>query len=271
VNDMGTAYDFPRPVWVDGKNGLRVTIEEGALIFIHPEKADRSIPLRHISRLIVSENCGSDIEWLVACAQRGIPVIVRNHRGEILARVIGKNGLETDFRQRMLELTLDIDAGAHFRSWFLSQERRISRLLVKKLRAPSAVLTGRGQIRNWIEQRAVSFAGCRLAQDSLYALQLVSLSVVQTNLVKLGIDVEDENLLTPPLDLVPALTDLVTLQLQMLRLGWLRRLAGSEQSRRPESSNNKRFIRIFEKRQARIEKTARDLINRLHRWLVERN
>ena len=259
-----------RPVYVMPEADLAIALEDGALCFTQPERADRYIPLRRVSRLIVPETVQMNTEVLCACARRGIPVIVQDDDGESLFRVVGAACGDTGLRQRLLDLTSDPDWVRRMTDWREANRARIAVHVYRRLHAPP-VGSRPGRLATWIEQRAVRLAGREDARTSARHFQAMALARMQQALSVCGLDASDDSWLYDEVDLGQWLGDLLAFQLQPLRLGWLqRRKEWSVRNAQPSGPVRHRdLVRLFERHAGRVDRTVRDLINRLHRWLVE--
>ncbi len=261
----------PRPVYVDPDADLEILVEEGALCFRFPGQADRYIPLRHVSRLIVPEHANMDMRVFCACARRGIPVLVQAREDGIVLRAVGMKHGDTGLRQRLLDLTADMNWPCHITDWLQANRARIARGLARRLKAPAGRAGKADSMRAWIEKRAQNLGGKQSARVSDQALRGAALAWMHEALLQHGLDASNEAWLRDHIDLAAELGALLQFQLQPLRLGLLtrRRKWEQKQARCATALTHRQVIRSLERHRGRMERTGRDLLNRLHRWLVE--
>lgn len=260
----------PRPVYVSPADGIVIAVEDGALRFSHPRHADRYIPLRHVSRLIVPHTTQMGLDVLCACARRGVPVIVQDPASGALLRAVGTSRCDTGLRQRLLDLTMDIHWQSRLEDWYRANRARIARILARRLRAPEAC-SGPAHLHTWLEARAVQLGGRSAARATQKHLETFATAFMQQALLEQGLDARSEAWLHDQVDLPAMLGDLLAFQLQPLRLGWLQRRHEWRKRRRKRVGpvSHRAMVRLFERHRGRATRSTQDLINRLHRWLVE--
>lgn len=80
-----------KPLYLNGRSGMRVTLDEPALRVSLPERAVTLYPLQRISRVIAS----GTVEWstaaLLACAERGITITFLRSDGAIQGYLFGES------------------------------------------------------------------------------------------------------------------------------------------------------------------------------------
>ena len=261
----------PRPVYVDPDAEVKIVVEEGALCFRFPGQADRYIPLRHVSRLIVPEHASMDMKVFCACARRGIPVLVQAREEGIVLRAVGMKHGDTGLRQRLLDLTADMNWPRLMSDWLQANRARIARGLARRLNAPPGSAGKTDSMQAWIDKRAQSLGGEQSARISDQALRGAALAWMHEALLQHGLDANHEAWLRDHVDLPAELGALLQFQLQPLRLGLLtrRRKWEEKQARSATALTCRQMVRSLERHRGRMERTGRDLLNRLHRWLVE--
>ncbi len=259
----------PRPVYVAERPGRVLCHDHGALRVTTPGQADRWVPLRHVSRLVVPEACPLDWPLVVACARRGIPVVVQDQDGGALLRVVGTGWMDTGLRRRLMDLTADIDWAEKLLTWRDANRSRIDAILRRRLKAPARCHTHAGLLQ-WVAARAEMLAGPAEAHRSQRHLYTFCLARMQETLMAHGIDASGESWLVDDVDLCTVLSDLLAWQLQPLRLGLLKARAHAARAEHRLSPLRYRdLVRRFERHHSRVDRTTRDLLNRLNRWLVE--
>jgi hypothetical protein len=259
-----------KPLYLDGKCGMQVYREGPSLRVVAEGSADRYFPLRRLSRIFAGQGVSFETAVLIACATQGVPLLILDREGETLVRVIGTVGQQDDLRQRLESFTGIPDWADRFHLWHTAMQRRVAGTLVKRLYYPRHLAARPRALCDYIDRKAKALAGREAALFSNRVLRQLCVSLMQRELRDRGLGAGDEAWQFAEVDLVDTLAELLSLRIQTIRLGWLRSRFGSSgkpgQGRRP--LQRKELVHLFENNSARIERLARDLINRLHRWLV---
>ncbi len=261
----------PRPLHVEPKGEARILLDGPALCIERAGRRATSIPLRRISRIHLPVNVDITSDAILACAERGIVLVIHDLQEFPVARIIGRASERTQLHQRLFDLTDRPDWRDRYRDWRRSMEQRICAILRKRLEAPWRLRNRPDEMRTWIQRRATIAAGPRDADRTRRIFRQLSLAWMQTRLLAHGIDAENEIWLAGPPDLPRDLGELLADRLETLRLGWLegRAAAARRKGEAVHSIPRQAIVAKFEKRQARVERLGDDIINRLHRWLVE--
>jgi len=121
-----------KPLYLDGREPLRVCLEGPALRVSGEARADGRYPLRRLSRVIVS----GAVEWrtpaLLACLARGVPITFLDHHGAAVGYCFGANPLEMPLAERLRELLDRPDWEERYRLWHTAEQRRA---ILRALRA----------------------------------------------------------------------------------------------------------------------------------------
>lgn len=193
-----------RPLYIQGKPGCRVVLDEPALRVVMPEKADVLFPLSRISRVV----CLGVVDWsmsaLLACADAGVLVLFLQHNGEVRARWLGQQGVRQSLTQRLLDLLARGDGPARYENWRLSMEKLAVRHFARKSGLPDWREVSIAQMRLQVEQCLT--AALRREANTLSSLLYAE---VMGWLPECGLVSDDEALLAGQLDLAADLSRLL--------------------------------------------------------------
>ena len=249
---------------------MRVCREGSALKVSNEMQADRFFPLRRLSRVVADRRVSFETEALIYCALAGVPVLFLDQEGGIVVRVIGSGGRNDDLRRRLEAFTAIPDWRERFHNWLWSMQRRVSTTVVKRLGYPRHLAHRPKNLRDHIRRHAKSLAGTDAAAFSDQQLTQLCIGLVQKELQARGLDARDEAWQLDEVDLASVLGGLLAQRIQPIRLGWLQWRFGNDGRGVAPSRplRRKEIIHMFEHNSSRIGRLSRDLINRLHRWLV---
>lgn len=259
-----------KPLYLDPAERATVTLDGPALRITVPGQADRHVPLRRLSRIVATRRTELSTGALLACADRGISILLVDEAGEVGARILGRPGERQEIRQRLLDLLERADWRDCYRAWLRAEQRRLQLYLQWRLRIPVPAGPYK-EVLAWVERTATRLAGAdSAARSQLWLRQLVE-SWMLNHLAQLGLGAPSELLVDGWPDLPSDLADLLSARLEPLRLGFLRRRRrwAEEHSRPLRPTTRRDLIWIFEHHAARVSRAGRELTNRLHRWLIE--
>ncbi len=262
--------DDPRPVHLSPDRAWTVIRQDAALVFLTPARAERYVPLRHISRLHVPETVQLDLGVLTACARWGIPVVVIDANGEPVLRAVGMRTGDLGLRQRLQDLVVDMHWPSRLADWRDAQRARIGHIVGRQLQVPVTRRDWADPL-GWLLAQAAAVAGHGNVQQAIRHFHGLCVTSVHTVLLRHGLDARSDAWLYDEVDLGRWLGELLAFQLSPLPLGWLRRRRRGAARRGgvPAPLRHRDVVRLFEGHGGRVERTQRDLVNRLHRWLVE--
>jgi hypothetical protein len=258
-----------RPLYLDPREQARVTLDGPALRIQVPAVADRQVPLRRLSRILATARTEFSTAALLACAERGITVVLTDSDGQVLARILGQPGERQELRQRMLDLMSRADWREQYRGWLYSADRFARLEIQRRLKMP-AQLHLRGDLLAWINREAERQAPRACAHNSQRWLRQLADAWMLNHLSQLGLGGETEWLLDGWPDLPADLSRILYWHLEPQRLGWLRRRRhwAERQGRLPPPVTRRDLTGLFERSGARIGRAGRGISNRLHQWLV---
>jgi len=260
-----------KPLYLNLKNNPRVRCEGSALRIDGDGRAPVYIPLRRLSRIVASQHAAWDTEALLACADRGITILIVREDGGPAARVMGRPGERQELRQRLLDLIQRPDWKTLYGGWLYAIERQILIDVQRRMLGPHDLRTP-AQIRQWINRRALRWADPRDADNLRHWINELATAWMHNHCQQLGIGSADSELLADGRpDVAADLARLLCWQTETLRLGWLqRRRQWAERHAKPLRPVTRRnAIRLFEQHGARMGIHGRELTNRLHYWLVD--
>ncbi len=257
----------PRPVYIDPHEQAHVRVEGPALCIQIPGQAAYWLPLKRISRITLSEKVSVETPAMLACAARGITLIIHDYENQRIARLVGRGAIHSGLRQRLTDLAERPDWKERYANWHTAIERRIATTVGRRLNTPSNIAINPKRLRKWLAHCAAQAVGPQHAAFTQRIYQRQSLAWMQHHLVRLGVDADSELWLVGFPNLAEDLGLLLALRMEPARLGWLRAIARSSGRERP--MKEKMVIRKTEALRGRMDRLGLDIINRLYTWLVE--
>ncbi len=219
-----------RPLYLDPKAPTQVDIVGPALSIRVQGQAERLMPLRRISRILVNERTGLSTAALLGCADRGISILFVDIEGEVRGRLLGAPGERQELRQRLVDLLDRPDWKDLYGNWLYAQERRavlrVQRRMRIELQSASPISTGR-----WISEQAVRLAGPKDAARSQRWMEEQLFAWMLHHLQTLGLGGQSELGQDGRPDLVADLSAVLRWYGEPIRVGWLRRRADWAQRR----------------------------------------
>jgi hypothetical protein len=269
---MNTALPRPVPLHLEAAGGALVETEGPAALRIENEdgRIDH-IPLRRVSRVIASHRVQFTTGALLACAERGIVIVLHGPDERVAARLLGNAAQTAGLRQRLLDFADRPDWRERYEDWRLANRQRICATLARRLQAPPGVARNPRRLQGWLLEQGRLLAGPGANSLSRRLLRQQSLAWMQEALLEQGVGAENELWTAGRPDLALDLGALLALRLETARLGWLRaRAAGAARRGQPVAAPTRRqIVARLESQRPRLERLGADLINRLHRWLIE--
>jgi hypothetical protein len=259
-----------RPLYLEARDSTVVSLDGPALRILVPGHAERSVPLRRLSRIVTNARAEFTTDALLACADRGISLVFLAEDGEVRARVLGTPGERQELRQRLLDLMARPDWRDLYGDWFYAVERQAVIGVRRKLRAPEPIGTPK-QLRAWTEMQAMRLSDAHTAAGTRRWLGELGFAWMLHHGQQLGLGAQSELLQDGWPDVISDLARVYQWELEPVRLGWLWRRhhwqARTGARLRPVTRRD--MVRLFERNGARLAKAGRVLTNRLHYWLVE--
>ncbi len=260
-----------RPLHLQPASPLRVALEGPALRLEWSNRAVEYLPLRRISRIHASGRVDFTGRALAACGERGIVVIFHDEGEQPVARLVGRGRAHAALRQRLLDLMDRPDWQERYGDWKHAGRRRIASTLVHRLHAPRVLAMHPDALVSWLDEEAEKAAGAEAARLTRSIFHQQATGWMQAHLLEQGIDARDECWLVGGQDLAADLAELLAFRMESLRIGWLRgrARAAAAANEPPRPPSRRLVVRRLEYLAPRMERLGRDLVNRLHRWLVE--
>lgn len=260
-----------RPVYLAPENcEVQVDLEGPALRIERDGKAPSHLPLRRVSRILAGQRVQFSTSALLACADRGITVVIQNQEGRVIARWVGLAAERTQLAQRMVDFLDRPDWRERYDLWRDAMERRTAIVVARRLEAPHHLGPQPAQLERWIGQAAGFFADPKAAEQTAEVFRGFCVSWMQSRLHEAGLGADTEAWQSDNPDLVSDLAALLNLRVQPVRLGWHRRRHEWQlrTGRSPKPITQRTLVGVWEKASTRTERLGQDIINRFHRWLV---
>jgi hypothetical protein len=259
-----------RPLYLDARDNTVVSLDGPALRILVRGQAERSVPLRRLSRIVTNARVEFTTDALLACADRGISLVFLAEDGEVRARVLGTPGERQELRQRLLDLMARPDWRGLYGDWLYAVERQTVISVRRKVRAPEPIGTPK-QMRAWTETQALRLSDDDTAAGTRRWLGDLGFAWMLNHGQQLGLGAQSELLQDGWPDLIGDLAGIYQWELEPVRLGWLwrRHHWQARTGGRLREVTRRDMVRLFERNAARLGKAGRTLTNRLHYWLVE--
>jgi len=244
------------PLYLHGKAGMRVSLDQPALSVVTPEKTRQLFPLTRISRVIVS----GPVEWsmpaLFACADAGISIVFLNESGLVRCQWLGASQKKSSIAELFSDLLQRGDACQRYQNWLLAMQRMTTRSSARRMGFIDWQEVDMKVFNDWIK---LSFNESWLPVKMQLKGYLLS-SVLQY-LGDLGIDSQCDFLVDGQFNLADDLTRLLLWDFYPPLLIWYQR-----SSQPPE---HELIVKFYQQRCQRIEHLIRGLLSRLHLCLRE--
>ncbi|MFZ0257942.1 MAG: CRISPR-associated endonuclease Cas1 [Gammaproteobacteria bacterium] len=259
-----------RPLYLDARASTHVFLDGPALRILVAGQAERSVPLRRLSRIVTNARAEFTTDALLACADRGITLVFLTEDGEVRARILGTPGERQELRQRLLDLMAQPDWRTLYNDWLYAVERQTVNGVRRKLRAPETIGMPR-PLRAWIDAQAIRLSDADTAAKTRQWLAELGFAWMLHHGQQLGLGAQSELLHDGWPDLTTDLAALFEWELEPVRLGWLWRRYRwrARNSARLHPATRRDMVRLFERNGTRLGRAGRTLTNRLHYWLVE--
>jgi len=256
-----------KPLYLNGRIGMFVALDEPALRVTLPGRAATLYPLQRISRVIASGSVAWETAALLACAERGITVTFLRRDGALQAYLFGESTQREGLLSRLQDLLDRPDWKERYGDWRQSMASRARKSLARRLgldvdRAPSLEQMGTRlsalkehyvspQVRQFIDRRLRGLL-CGLAAELL---------------ADAGLSAERARCLDERLDLTTDLVNLLAWDLHVPVVELLAERAGVEGAL--AKVEDVELIQLFEGHVPRLRRLGMRILDRLHGWLVE--
>ncbi len=259
-----------KPLYLEGEKALRVSLDSVALRIDAESRAGMYVPLTRISRIVACPRTEFTTEAFLACAERGITILLHDDEGSTVARVIGQPGPRQEFHRRLREFILRSDWRDRYAAWDAAAERWLADIVHQKLKLPTDV-EGVRDVRVRVHQLATGLSDAGTARLTSRWFYELSLSAMLKHCRDLGVGGDSESFHDGHPDLVSDLGRLLAFRVEPSRIGWLlrRHQAAARPKAAPAPVQRRQAVDVFETHPARISRFAHDITNRLHRWLVD--
>jgi hypothetical protein len=240
-----------KPLYINGKTGCRVVLDEPTLRVVMPDKADQLFPLSRISRII----CQGVVDWsmsaMLACADTGIHIIFLEKSGVVRARWLGRYNERQALSQRLADLLERVDGLPCYENWYLSMEKLAARSFARHMAMP-----------DWREvpvnvlRRQLEFGLSDTAKQAANILQSLLYSELLIWLADSELLADDES---GQLDVAADFSKLLIWDFYPALLAFAETAASSPLSQVTE---------IYQQHAERLYLLFRSILNKLHRFLL---
>ncbi|MEZ5592589.1 MAG: CRISPR-associated endonuclease Cas1 [Gammaproteobacteria bacterium] len=252
-----------KPCYVIGRRGgLWVNLDGPALSIKQPERACQLVPLNRISRLIVSGPADISTPALLACAERGISITFLQPNGQVRAYLFGDSPRRDSLWQRLQDFLDRPDWAERYSDWTRAVDSRAHCALCKRLQqSPERYTLAHieNRLRDWQTERL----GARQYGFVSGRLHGLSAALAAELLTEFGLGAEHLRAIGNRLDLPSAPARWLHLDLLNPFAVWL--------NRQPVGApiDDRALVAFFESRVPRLQRLGRQILNRLHGFLLE--
>lgn len=251
-----------KPCYIHGREGMQINMDGPALSIVAPGQAAVLIPLRRISRLVISGSPACETAALLACAERGITVTFLRHDGAIRAHVFGCSPTSHDLFAHLRDLLDRPDWPDRYQIWLNAAASRARRALCRQLRVPPDKLSLK-QICTTLDRHAEQFVKTDQRHHLQRRLRGLCRSLANEVLQQAGLNAERSRYIEPRLNVPRDFARLLSLSLQLPLIEWLRRQP------KHQRIDDRDVVALFEHHSHRLARIARTLTSRLHGFLVD--
>ena len=244
------------PLYLEGKAGMQVVLDEPALSVITAGKTRQLFPLTRISRIVVSGSIVWSMPALFACADAGINVVFLNKSGRLRCKWIGSSPQKSSVVQSFSDLLQRQDALQRYQNWSVAMQKMAVRSSARRIGCIDWRDIKVNIFDEWVKQ---SLNESWLPIKS--RLKVYVLSTVLHYLSELGFDAQCDFLVDGAFNLAENLTEILVWDICPALLIWQQR-----SSHLPEQEL---VVKFYQQRCQRIEHLMRGLLNRLHQCLRE--
>jgi len=244
------------PLYLEGKTGMRVALDQPALSVVTPEKTRQLFPLTRISRVVVSGSVEWSMPALFACADAGISIVFLNQSGVVRCQWVGASPKNSSIVPLFSELLLRQDALQRYQNWSVAMQRMSARSSARRIGFSEWQEVDVKVLDEWVQQS--------LNESWLpikFQLKGYLLSSVLQYLGDLGFDSKCDFLVDGQFSLADELTKLLLWDFYPSLLLWCQR-----SSQVPEQEL---VVKFYQQRYQRVEHLLRGLLNKLHQCLRE--
>ena len=250
-----------KPCYIYAKEGMRIDLDGPALCIMAPSQSDILVPLRRVSRVIITGCPECSTPALLACAERGITVTFLQYNGTTRAHLFGRSRAKNDLFVHLRDLLDRPDWADQYQLWLDAAASRARRTLCRKLNLKPDSFTLK-QICAALECQMDDFVSAGQRRYLQRRLQGLCSNLVNEVLQQAGMNAEYSRCFEQRLNIPNDFAVLLSLSLQLPLIDWL------SQQPKQERINDSDVVVLFEKHSRRLENIARRLTCRLHNFLV---
>jgi len=259
-----------RPLYLDPKSPTSVGLDGPALSIRVEGQAERLMPLRRVSRILVNEKTQFSTAALLRCADHGISIVFVDPDGLVRGRLLGAPGERQELRQRLVDLLDRPDWRELYGNWRYAQEHHAVLRVQRRLGIRLGSASPRGTAR-WIDKEAGRLADSSDAVRSQCWMEEQLFAWMVNHLQTLGLGAQSELGQDGRPDLVADLAGVLRWYGEPIRVGWLRRRAdwARRNALTPKPVTRRDLVLLYQRHSSKLASFGRELTNKLHRWLVD--
>ena len=251
-----------KPCYIYAKEGMRIGLDGPALCIMTPSQSDILVPLRRVSRVVITGCPECSTSALLACAERGIAVTFLQHNGTTRAHLFGRSKAKNDLFVHLRDLLDRPDWADQYQIWLDAAASRARQTLCRRLKVEPDRFSLK-QICAAMECQMDDFVSARQRRYLQRRLQGLCSNLVNEVLQQAGMNAEYSRCFEQRLNIPNDFAGLLSLYLQLPLIDWL-----SHQPKQ-ERINDNDVVALFEKHSHRLEDIARRSIARLHNFLMD--
>ena len=256
-----------KPLYLNGRIGMFVALDEPALRVTLPGRAATLYPLQRISRVIASGPVAWETAALLACAERGITVTFLRRDGALQAYLFGESTQREGLLCRLQDLLDRPDWQERYDDWRRAMASRARKSLARRLGLDVIKAPSLAQMAARLNALKEFYVGPQVRQFIDRRLRGLLCALAAELLTDAGLSAERVRCLDERLDLT---TDLVDLLAWDLHLPVVELLEGRAGVAGPMAKvEDVDLIQLFEGRASRLRSLGMRILDRLHGWLVE--
>lgn len=251
-----------KPCYINGKEGMRVDLDGPALCILAPGQAAVLVPLRRVSRVVITGCLECSTAALLACAERGIAITFLERNGTIKAHLFGRTLAKNDLFVHLRDLLDRPDWTDQYQIWLDAAASRARQTLCRRLKLEPDKFSLK-QICAAMECQMGDFVSAGQRRYLQRRLQGLCSNLVNEVLQQAGMNAEHSRCFQQRLNIPNDFAGLLSLYLQLPLIDWLRHQPNQERI------NDNDVVALFEKHSRRLEDIARRLTSHLHHFLMD--
>lgn len=244
-----------KPLYLDGSAGMRVDLDDPALVVTVTDKSRRLFPLSRLSRITVFGHADWTMRALFACADAGIAVLFLGESGGVRGHWQGGVKPKANYLHHVFDLLQHADACSRYQNWLAGMQRMAVRSAARRFGIADWREAGSTGVNRWLQQNRTADNAVARRFFRSFILGLVTRFLSDAGLAS-------------PVTGCDGVFDLAD-DLAAILLWDFYPLLWSGQPAFGAAANKETLAAEFEQHRPRTEKLLRGLLNRLHDCLRE--